>query len=168
MDFRPLDDDVANLVLIDLGQQLRERDVLRGRTLARVLEERKQCQQQQNNNNPEGEIAQIGVHRSSFVVARIAALCPWVVSSSSVRESLGPLHYNLGVTPVDAKGTRQDYLTHVSRIPAQIMAVKPVFSEVVKTQSVLYDREHVFDPDVIPPGGGAAAPVRRESGRRSG
>jgi len=50
-------------------------------------------------------------------------------------ESPGPLHYNLGVTPVDAKGTRQDYLTHVSQIPAQIMTVKPVFSEVVKTQS---------------------------------
>ena len=44
----------------------------------------------------------------------------------------GPLHYNLGAAPVDAKGTRQDYLTHVSRIPAQIMAVKPVFFEVVK------------------------------------
>ena len=49
--------------------------------------------------------------------------------------SPGPLHTNLGVAPVDAKGTRQDYLTHVSRIPAEIMAVKPVFSEVVKTQS---------------------------------
>jgi len=74
MDFRPLDDDVANVVLIDFGQKLRERDVLRGRALTRVLEEREQCQQQQDNNNPEGEIAQIGVHLSSFVVARIAAL----------------------------------------------------------------------------------------------
>ena len=50
-------------------------------------------------------------------------------------ESPGPLHTNLGVVPVDAKGTRQDYLTHVSRIPAEIMAVKSVLSEVVKTQS---------------------------------
>ena len=57
------------------------------------------------------------------------------VLEAGTREALGPLHYNLGVAPVDAKGTRQDYLTHVSRIPAQIMAVKPVFSEVVKTQS---------------------------------
>ena len=47
----------------------------------------------------------------------------------------GPLHTNLGVAPVYAKGTRQDYLTHVSQFPAEIMAVKPVFSEVVKTQS---------------------------------
>ncbi len=79
VDIRPLDDDVANLVLIDLAQQLREGDFLRGSALTRILEERKQCQQQQNNNYPEGEIAQIGVHRSSFVVARIAALCPWVL-----------------------------------------------------------------------------------------
>ena len=77
---RPLDDDVANVALIDLGQELRERDVLRGRALARVLEEREESQQQQNDNDPEGEVAQIGVHRSSFVAARIAALCPWVVS----------------------------------------------------------------------------------------
>ena len=31
VDFRPLDHDVANVVLVDLAQQLRERDVLRGR-----------------------------------------------------------------------------------------------------------------------------------------
>ena len=83
-------------------------------------------------------------------------------------ESPGPLYYNLGVAPVDAKGTRQDYLAQVSRIPAQIMAAKPVFSEVVKTPSDPRDRRHLFDPGVIPPGGGAVAPVRRESGRRSG
>src|ERR1700676_1892950 len=46
---------------------------------------------------------------------------------------LGRLHYNLGAAPVAAKGTTQDYLTHVSAIPVQIMAVKPVFSGVVKT-----------------------------------
>ena len=74
VDFGSLDDDVANVVLVDLGQQLRERDVLRGRALTRILEKREQCQQQQNYDDPEGEIAQIGVHRSSFVVARIAAL----------------------------------------------------------------------------------------------
>jgi hypothetical protein len=33
---------------------------------------------------------------------------------------------------VDAKGTTQDYLTHPSAIPVQMMALKPVFSEVVK------------------------------------
>jgi hypothetical protein len=56
----------------------------------------------------------------------------------------GPLYYNLGVAPVDAKGTTQDYLTHPSPIPAQIMAANPVFSEVVKTQSAIkpvYDDE---------------------------
>jgi hypothetical protein len=62
------------VILIDFSQELRERYVLRGRALTRVLEEREQCQQEQDNNNPEGEIAQIGVHRTSFVVARIAAL----------------------------------------------------------------------------------------------
>jgi hypothetical protein len=57
---------------VNFRQQLRERDVLRGSALARILKQREQCQQEQNNNDPEGEIAQIGVHRSSFVVARIA------------------------------------------------------------------------------------------------
>jgi hypothetical protein len=42
-------------------------------------------------------------------------------------ESLGRLHYNLGAAPVDAKGTRQDYLTHPSAIPAQMMALEWVF-----------------------------------------
>ncbi len=56
--------------------------------------------------------------------------------------SPGPLHTNLGVAPRYAKGTRQDYLTHVSRIPAEIMAVKPVFSEVVKTESEPSDLQH--------------------------
>src|ERR1700722_10017557 len=44
--------------------------------------------------------------------------------------------YNLGVAPVDAKGTTQDYLqdylAHPSAIPVQIMALRPVFSGVVK------------------------------------
>src|ERR1700676_4299138 len=71
---RPCVYHVADLGSNEFGEELGERDVLRGRALTRVLEEREQCQQQQNNNDPEGEIAQIGVHRSSFVVARIAAL----------------------------------------------------------------------------------------------
>ena len=93
------------------------------------------------------------------MVARIAALFPWVVFlRPAPGESPGPLHYNLGAAPVDAKGTRQDYLTHVSRIPAKIMAVKPVFSEVVmrRTRPVL----------VIWPDGGGAVPVRSGSGQR--
>jgi hypothetical protein len=48
------------------------------------------------------------------------------------RGTPGRLHYNLGVALVDAKGTTQDYLTHPSAIPVQMMALKPVFSEVVK------------------------------------
>ena len=62
VDLRPLDHDVANAVLVDLAQQLRKRNVLGGRALTRILEEREQCQQQQDNDYPEGEIAQIGVH----------------------------------------------------------------------------------------------------------
>jgi hypothetical protein len=77
------------------------------------LEKREQRQQQQNNNDPEGEIAQIGVHRSSFVAARIAALCPWAGRREIPRSPLGRLLYNLGVAPVDAKGTTQDYLAHL-------------------------------------------------------
>jgi hypothetical protein len=105
VDFRSLDDDVANVVLIDLGQELRERDILRGRALTRILEEREQCQQQQNYDNPEGEIAQIGVHRSSFVVARIAASFLGQFHWAGAEKALGRLHYNLGVAPVAAKGT---------------------------------------------------------------
>ena len=33
--------------------------------LARILEQREQRQQQQDDDDPEGEIAQIGVHRKS-------------------------------------------------------------------------------------------------------
>jgi hypothetical protein len=46
--------------------------------------------------------------------------------------ALGRLLYNLGVALVNAKGTTQDYLAHPSLIPVQMMAVKAVFSEVVK------------------------------------
>ncbi|MGY3407131.1 hypothetical protein ACVWZV_003244 [Bradyrhizobium sp. GM5.1] len=70
---RPLDYDVAHIAAVNLAQELGEGDVLRGGALTRILEEREQRQQQQDNDDPEGEIAQIGVHRSSFVVARIAA-----------------------------------------------------------------------------------------------
>ena len=44
MDIRTLDDNVANMTLIDLAQQLRERDVLRGRALPGILEQREQRQ----------------------------------------------------------------------------------------------------------------------------
>src|ERR1700730_13662267 len=44
------------------------------------------------------------------------------------------LLYNLSVAPVDAKGTTQDYLTHLRAIPVQIMAAKRLFFEGVKVQ----------------------------------
>jgi hypothetical protein len=116
------------VVLVDFAQKLRKRDVLRGRALTRILEKRKQRQQQQDNDDPEGEIAQIGVHRSSFVVARIAALSPWAVSLGLPRGNPRITAYNLGGARVDAKGTTQDYLTHPNAIPGQIMALIPVFS----------------------------------------
>jgi hypothetical protein len=62
VDLRTLDDDVAHAALIDLGQELREGDVLGGGALAGVLEEREQRQQQQDDDHPQGEIAKIGVH----------------------------------------------------------------------------------------------------------
>ena len=65
MDVRALDHHVAHAALIDLGQQLRERNVLRGGALARILEKREQRQQQQDDDHPEGEIAEISVHQTS-------------------------------------------------------------------------------------------------------
>jgi hypothetical protein len=73
------------------------------------------------------------------VVARIAAFILGSILSSIPGSIFGSLSgwrrgnpprllYNLGVTPVDAKGTRQDYLAHPSAIPVQIMTFKPVFS----------------------------------------
>ena len=68
VDVRPLDQHVADLALIDLAQELRERDVLRRGALAGILEQREQRQQQQNDDHPEGEVAEIGVHpKSSFL-----------------------------------------------------------------------------------------------------
>jgi hypothetical protein len=56
-DFRTLDHHVAYAALVDLAQELRERDVLRGRALAWILKQREQREQQQDDNHPEGEIA---------------------------------------------------------------------------------------------------------------
>jgi hypothetical protein len=89
------------------------------------LKEGEQRQQQQDDNYPEGEIAQIRVHRSSFVAARIAAL---ISLGSPQGITLGRLNYNLGAAGVDAKRTSRDYLAHHSPIPAQIMALESMFS----------------------------------------
>ena len=66
VDLGTLDQDIAHAALIDLIEQLRERYVLRGRMLARVLEQREERKEQQNDDHPQGEIAQIGVHLRSL------------------------------------------------------------------------------------------------------
>ncbi len=84
VNFLALDHHIADVILIDLRQQLRERDVLRRGALTRILEQGEECQQQQDDDDPEGEIAQIGVHSDSFVAARTATVCPskaWVVDA---------------------------------------------------------------------------------------
>ena len=65
VDFRALDQDIAHAALIDLTEQLRERNVLRGGVLAGILEQREQRQQQQDDDDPQREISEIGVHRMS-------------------------------------------------------------------------------------------------------
>ena len=57
MDVRALDHNVAHATLVDFGQKLRERNILRGRTLAGVLEKREQRQQQQDDDHPQREIS---------------------------------------------------------------------------------------------------------------
>ena len=69
VDLRPLDQDVAHAAVLDLVEELRERDFLRLGALARILEQREQRQQQQDDDDPKGEIAQIGVHSAR-------SLCP--------------------------------------------------------------------------------------------
>ncbi len=62
MDFVALNEDVAHTAGIDLGEKLREGDVVADRPLGRVLEQREQRQEQQDDDHPEGEVAQIRVH----------------------------------------------------------------------------------------------------------
>ncbi len=70
VDFGALDQDVTDAALVDLVEQLREGNVLRGGVLARILKQREQCKQQQDNDDPQGEIAQIGVHLMSLTPDR--------------------------------------------------------------------------------------------------
>ena len=103
MDFRTLDQHVAHAALVDLVEQLRKRNVLRGGVLARILEQREQRQQQQNDDDPKGEIAQIGVHLMSLAReptgARRHTLC-----RKSWRLHV-PHSCNVGVGPSPAKRT---------------------------------------------------------------
>jgi len=119
VDFRSLDDDVANVVLVDFGQELRERDVLRGRALTRVLEKREQCQQQQNYDDQRAKIAQVGVHRSSFVVARIAASFPWAVHWAGAEGKPSVGYITSRCHPRSLQGNHADYLAHVRGDSAQ-------------------------------------------------
>ena len=110
-----------------------ERDILGRGTLTGILEQREQRQQQQDDDDPEGEIAQIGVHRISFVVARIAASLSCRTYPVATRESPPRPHCNLGAARPDAKGTTPDYLAHPGMFPLQKVTLETAFSEVVKT-----------------------------------
>src|SRR4029077_9993294 len=121
-----------------------ERDILRGSALTGILEQREQRQQQQDDDDPEGEIAQIGVHRFSFVVARIAAFVLSDLSLVATRESPPRPHCNLGAARLAAKGTTSDYLAHPEAIPVQKMTLQTAFSEVVKTQGSISPQRTVF------------------------
>ena len=103
MDFRTLDQDVADAALVDLVQELRERDVLGGGVLAGVLKQREQRKQQQDNDDPQGEIAQIGVHFLSLPPDRAYS------GDSILPADRGGFTFrypgNVGATPPPAKGT---------------------------------------------------------------
>src|ERR1700710_2564387 len=81
---------------------------------------------------------------------------PYVLGSAGrnpARNPSRPAGCNLGAAPVDAKGTAQDYLAHLSRIPVQIMAAKRLFPAVVKA--------------LMPPAcGWSRASIRRPAARR--
>jgi hypothetical protein len=68
VDFRTLDHHIAHPALIDLAQKLRERDFLRLRARTLSLKQLEQSKEQKNDDHPEGEIAQIGIHRASLLV----------------------------------------------------------------------------------------------------
>src|ERR1035437_4559481 len=88
--------------LVDLAQELRERDVLRGRALAWILEQREQRQQQQDDNHPEGEIAQIGVHQASLPAASGAV----AIVMAKIRGDITSIPFpNVGSVPPHGKGS---------------------------------------------------------------
>jgi hypothetical protein len=77
VNLRALDQHVADLAGVDLGEKLRERDVGRRGALAGVLEQREQGKQEQNDDDPESEIAKVGVHPMGLSVSRSCPkLCP--------------------------------------------------------------------------------------------
>jgi hypothetical protein len=70
VDVGPLDQHVTDAALVDLVEQLRERNVLGRRALAGILEQREQSEQEQDNDDPEREITEIGVHPVSSAPVR--------------------------------------------------------------------------------------------------
>src|SRR5262249_28190672 len=67
-----LDHDIAHQPLIDVGKEAGIGDLVRRRVLPGILEQREQRQQEQDYDDPEGKVAQIGVHPASFSTHR----CP--------------------------------------------------------------------------------------------
>jgi hypothetical protein len=61
-----LDGHVADATAIGLGEELREGQVRGPGPLLRALEEREQGQQQEDDDHPQGQVAEIGVHRVSI------------------------------------------------------------------------------------------------------
>jgi hypothetical protein len=66
VDLGSLDGHVADTAVIHLGQELRERNIRRGRARVRILEQREKGEQQKDDNHPEGEVAQVRVHPKSL------------------------------------------------------------------------------------------------------
>jgi hypothetical protein len=54
--------DVADLALVDLGEELRIGDVLAGGSLARILEEVEERDQDQPDDHPQRKVSEIRVH----------------------------------------------------------------------------------------------------------
>ncbi len=62
----------AHMARVDLGQQLAEADVLRGRALSRVLEQHHQRHHEQDNDHPQCEVTKIRIHFQVLMQAKQA------------------------------------------------------------------------------------------------
>ena len=128
-------EDVAHAALVDLVEQLRERDVLRGGALTRILEQREQREQQQNDDDPEGEVAEIGVHPESFMPGRPAGCA---LQRSRVASAPRP-EANVGLRSPPAKGTGSSKSLRIQRIlprpQARMRNLRPIPWRLVKAVS---------------------------------
>jgi hypothetical protein len=80
----------VDATLLDLVEELRERNVLRGAALTGILKQREQGQQQQDDDHPEGEIAQVGVHPTSFVTSRMTSAVSSLAAQAASPVYLAP------------------------------------------------------------------------------